>query len=1038
MAIDSAKQLVRAGPEMLRRSYARAAAAASVCASVAAIVLLLRAMTTAWADNPALVVPGAIWIAMFAGALLAARQLIRGKEWAQQVLLAFWELLLIAAVCFLLAGIVYGPGKTWQHVPLGGAGGIWLAVGLAAAGGIAALLTAASRKGSRLRYSSVVTGTVAIAIALMLAVNIVAQHDYLRKSVESYGLYRLSDRSRTVIDGLDEPVRLTCVYGGAGENTARYGEATLELLREMADYAGRRGKQIEVINANTDTARRAVLAEIDSKISTKAGGHIAYLRSFITDSGPLIEAIRAEAEVWRHLPVESYVNLWDVTAQAKMLSSAADSLEALRSRLAPQVGPTTMQFQPGREIVPNYAKLTSETVAELNTARKCIVDIPYALQRMQALAQAVATKKPALAEQINLLDESRKAMVEAVGSPDSPAPLKPREMMAEFVQRATVLAQRTQGLADSLANLAGPGNSAALNASSAWWVELRNEQGVVGRMWPPDLMMSLSLRTADLAQGVGGAVKDGNDEFLSEQVLPLRRQAKDISESFANASGQILNTLDRLVEIDPTSRRLMDLVQGGELMRNLIDMIDPLLDRAEQLQPLKDESLPEKLKQDNVVIVEIGDAIDVVPSQAVWPMKYSIEQTTAEGEAADSRLFNGNTAISSKLLSMTAPPLATVVVSYYRSVGDPTGGQIDPGMLGELYGRLSDSNLEVLFWNVISPPPKILQSQGEGEATYGDRPVVLLVLPPPGPVIAAGEDAPPSFGQKELARVKGAIDSGTPAVFLGSYLWPTMGIPTPYQYREYLRQEWGIDVRSDYLIVPAVRDETSPGRFKLNYQWLGHLPLNLFSDQAIGAPLTGQQVFWLFCCPVEIAAKLPPRVSVAPILSIPSAWGRSTWATSRVGALIDQAGRGLISPDYPGGDLPIPQDDVGMPLAVAAARPAEDSGGEGQPDNGKPVRIVVMGMGMSFMDGYMDRPAGGGADDGRRASDPPRANADLVINSIYWLVGREDLIASGPPQAKPIRTMSGRRLAVLQLLCVVVLPALVLGAGGLVLAVRRR
>ena len=73
--------------------------------------------------------------------------------------------------------------------------------------------------------------------------------------------------------------------------------------------------------------------------------------------------------------------------------------------------------------------------------------------------------------------------------------------------------------------------------------------------------------------------------------------------------------------------------------------------------------------------------------------------------------------------------------------------------------------------------------------------------------------------------------------------------------------------------------------------------------------------------------------------------------------------------------------------------------------------------------------------DGRFA-DPPKANAEFVPNAVYWLIGREGYIGSGPAQIKPVDITPGQ-LAVVQPVVVAALPLLVLGLGGLILMMRR-
>ncbi len=134
-----------------------------------------------------------------------------------------------------------------------------------------------------------------------------------------------------------------------------------------------------------------------------------------------------------------------------------------------------------------------------------------------------------------------------------------------------------------------------------------------------------------------------------------------------------------------------------------------------------------------------------------------------------------------------------------------------------------------------------------------------------------------------------------------------------------------------------------------------------------------------------------------------------------------------ISPDYAAGDLPVPFD-----LAVAATR-AEDK------ENGiKPSRIVVMTVGASLTDGYLDREIPVRDAKGTLSlADPPRANADLPINSIYWLIGRQGLVASGPVQAT-MREIPPTLKTVLVIAYCVALPLIVLAVGGLVMYRRKR
>ena len=68
---------------------------------------------------------------------------------------------------------------------------------------------------------------------------------------------------------------------------------------------------------------------------------------------------------------------------------------------------------------------------------------------------------------------------------------------------------------------------------------------------------------------------------------------------------------------------------------------------------------------------------------------------------------------------------------------------------------------------------------------------------------------------------------------------------------------------------------------------------------------------------------------------------------------------------------------------------------------------------------------------------PPTANADLLINALYWLVDEEDLIAAGPiltPVIRPVGKAERRWLGA----GVMLWSLLALAAGGAVLFTRRK
>ena len=262
-----------------------------------------------------------------------------------------------------------------------------------------------------------------------------------------------------------------------------------------------------------------------------------------------------------------------------------------------------------------------------------------------------------------------------------------------------------------------------------------------------------------------------------------------------------------------------------------------------------------------------------------------------------------------------------------------------------------------------------------------------------------------------------------------------------YGWGKYLSDDWGIDVLTDYLVVPAVVDENDPDSFKVSITRFSHLQLSAFSEHPIALPLRAQRLLWTGLCPIRTKPLCPEYVSVTPLLSIPAAW-RDTWATRNLPKLLAQfqSGEGSrIRPDYTAGDIPAPFD-----VAVAATR------GQAQQATSAPAttqattkptrhaRIVVLGLSTALSDDYINRQVE--VFDARGTltlTDPPKANADIVVNSLYWLTDKPGYIAAGPSGTQFV-IIDGRTRAILSAMFVLVLPIAVLVCGGIVMMARKR
>jgi hypothetical protein len=278
-----------------------------------------------------------------------------------------------------------------------------------------------------------------------------------------------------------------------------------------------------------------------------------------------------------------------------------------------------------------------------------------------------------------------------------------------------------------------------------------------------------------------------------------------------------------------------------------------------------------------------------------------------------------------------------------------------------------------------------------------------------------------------------AIDAGASAIFLAKTLMPRRSIfgqvVPRYPYNEYLRKNWGIDVHIGAMLVQGL-PASQPGKYLLDINKLAYLPLNDFTDNPIGKPLRGRRLAWLGVCPITIDKRSarPKGLHIQPILVVGKDM-TNIWASADLQALaaeVNLARGNLISPHYDKGDLKVP-----LTLALAATRPGDKSRCV------MPARLVVMGLGGGLVDWYLTSPVRS-IEAGYRTTAPPRANAELVVNSAYWLIGRERLIAAGPVRIKPVESISATTQAILWAGCVLALPAAMLIVGAMIALVRRR
>ncbi len=1019
----------RTTPEtLLNRKYAIAAglysAALGLLAAAGLIVLLAidrDAGPAAFAGRLALLLLEALVIP-------AGIQLARGRTWGQQFLLVYHLAMVILALVGLLSAVLWGAPEWWEsNVPLWAVGG-----GMLVLGGVAVvLLTASAGAGGRLRYGAYVAVSVAVAVALVVLVNMIAQKDYVRRNVEMLGRYGLSDRTRRVLAGIDAPVRLTCVYTATDELTdSRYRPRTMEYLNELREQMRRSNRDAEVVNASTDAEKARVVRRLREQVGARSAEHVALLEGFLDRSDALADALEAARARRQAAGASDFLAQWGVSAELD--ATLADRLETLRDTAQ------DVREELRGQGLPDYAGL-AETVTEyLETTRDELTRARTRLDQIAAVPEAIRTHRDQADKALSGAAQSIATLTAAVGKPDGELPEDASGALKAFVKAADAAAKRFRETADTLDGVAGEDRADLLESSNAWL--MRVDQGMfVGVVPLTELYRSLAAQIGEYRDAAQRTLEVTTPEHQRNVLAQLRQATQQLVTMSERINRRVSDALATLSTPDAAARRLLE--GAGELFTGVIAPADGLLADAEKLPELTTGDFAAKLTGDNVVIVEVLGAeehkAEVVPFEDVWPLKMP-GLTQMDPEAVERRVFAGDSAIGSELLAMTQPPSAEVVVTYFEPEVPPQMRQMTPPALipvdqvQTLRERLEEANFTVSEWNLADE---------EAEAPAGEDQVLLILPPPPAMPTPPYGNQPqtPSFGPEHAEQIYARIDAGAGAIFLVSYMPPQRTsffappAPATYAFGDYLRETWGVDPQIGYRVIPALVDDTQPNRYRIDPIRFSYYALSAFTDHPIGEPLQGQRMIWTDLCPIERYAgadgELPAGIdddSVAALLRVPE-WAEAVWATSDLERLISQVygeREGFVSPGP--ADLLPP-----FNVAVTSVRRETDDVPAG--------RIVVLGTGLSLRDDYLTRPVPRLGEKGSLSmTDAPEADADVVVNSVYWLVGLEEQIAAGPVRVTPVAMIDPGAMHLLWALCVVALPLAIMGVGGLVVLLRRR
>ncbi len=870
--------------------------------------------------------------------------------------------------------------------------------------------TSRDLKASRRAAGVNVVISIAVATALLIVVNVISNKKSYRCDMETLGRYGLSDSAEKILGQIDQPVRLTSIYTSTKPD--RKPQEYLPRLRDMMGEIARQKSGVTVVNVTSDRAKAEVLARLRRVLDEAAADHHGIIKDFqILDGkqGPQYEGL---ARQWAEYPSGGWLEQF----------RTPKALEAAMGATRKQLRETAMELRLdlAAAALPDYPDMVLRVKGTLKELQDRMKQISGGLRKLSALPEKAAKAKPELT---TAADQVKTAIAKAsgkIGRADAPMPSNPQKVLEAFAANVRQAADSAQLAAAALERFAGEGY---ILAARSWRFE---------RATLPHRYHRLAAELNRIADQTEGLLRITAKADVQKQLITWARQRMPQHLAQADAVRKAVNRLlDELTKLDEPTKKIFAGVKQDNYLQAQIKPLAELLARAGKAKPMPEHlsELIEKIGQDNIVLIEIGDIAGVVGFDEVWPLAAGRQTDQADEDDQGKRVFHGDSAVCAKMLSMTAEPFAEIVLTFFEDIPPRYLWQQRPPLVGPIISlqletirqRLKKANLKVTEWNIAKQP--------KPPATK-DMPQVLLILPPPepSPTPPGTPQQRPQWSPDEAAKVRKVIDGGTSAIFLAGYFYPRymgrVAMPAYYGFGDYLRNDWGIDVKVALRVIQTRPDPLNPGTFKLPIHTWRHMPLSAFTDHPVGEPLKARRLYWLDVCPITVVSDSKTGAIIKDILAIPK--GRcEMWAISDIKSLIGKVEQSEpLDADPNSGDLLPP-----FAVAVEARKQIK----------GEQVRIIVLAAGESFTDYYLQNPMIRFSEGGTIAYDPPpTADVDLLINSVYHLAGRDEYIGAGPAIVEPIEQIAPGTMLGVKILCGIAVPMLMFAIGIVVMIVRKR
>lgn len=707
--------------------------------------------------------------------------------------------------------------------------------------------------GTRFAIGANVVLSVVVATALLIAVNLLASYRNVREDLASVGNYGLSERTRHILDSASGDIEMAIVYepNDKDEKQREYIERLQEYCDELSGYSSK----VKVTHVATDRQREQLVAEIAGSVGGEAEKHRAAMEAF--------ERLRADLEaelsqrVAEAMAIRSNKDAW--LSGFPLFERVFLKLQDMREQIGEVQNEIKELTPPGG--LPKYGEAAGVAKAAIETLTKDFKEISKLMEQFTSLARETTRTDSDYIGMLRDVSNSVRGIAtklrDAVGGEDAEPPADLKAPLKDFADACIEVAGTLNGLVGRVDRFA---DAFPIVTQHADWSDRVQSGPLVLRVEVSGVLQEIGRSLETMRLQVLGILDNNDADQLQAALVGVRRNTSSVEQNIAFCEQILTSLADSLSKMDAESQALLNAAGDGGLFASTLTALETVKQQLDELPELTLGDIADKLREPNTIVVQAGDKLRVVPFDEVWPVRSSLPGAD-EDEAV--RAFNGDSAISSALLALTAAKkFANVVFVGYEPpppqqrspfAPPPPRSSIPMGQTNLLRERLMASNCTVFQWNLAEQPdPPVME---EGLKTI----YVFMPPAPPAQQNPFGPQTPQqSFGEPERQKIRDILAAGGRGIFLAG--WELIGSPMggppiapEYGYNPILESWYGLHVDNSTRVINVERDTKTEHGVSIGLKDIQWLPVIGFSDSPIGKSMRGTRSLVASACVIDAA-----------------------------------------------------------------------------------------------------------------------------------------------------------------------------------------